>query len=58
MVHQFVRGFASSSKDDVDIEGDNSSAYSIVNGYEPSSPSHCSSTGSSDELVEDDVQYC
>ena len=49
MAHKYVWGFASSMKDVVDVEGDNSSGYSVVNGYEPSSPNHCSSTGSSDE---------
>ena len=35
-----------------------SSGYSVHNGYEPSSPSHCSSTGSSEEPADDGVQYC
>ena len=58
MAHNYVRGFASSMMNVVDIEGDTSSAYSVVNGYEPSSPSHYSSIGSSVEPVEDVVQYC
>jgi hypothetical protein len=33
-------------------------SYSVINGYEPSSPSLISSTGSTEEPADDAVQYC
>jgi hypothetical protein len=42
----------------VDVEVDISSCYSVVNGYEPSSPSLISSTGSTEEPADDAVEYC
>ena len=55
---RIVVGFPSDMVDHVDVEADSSLAYSVVNDYEPSSPSHISSTGSSEEPAEDVVQYC
>lgn len=53
-----VVGFPSEMIDHVDVEAESSLAYSVVNGYEPSSPSHNSSTGSSKEPAEDGVEVC
>ena len=44
--------------DHVDVEVDSSLVCSVVNGFEPSSPNHISSTGSSKDPAEDAVQYC
>jgi hypothetical protein len=59
---QLVVGFTSDMVDDVDVEVESSLALSVVNGYEPSSPSHNSSTGSSPEPAkepaEDAVESC
>ena len=55
---KIVVDFPSDMMDDVDVKADSNLAYSVVNGYEPSSPSHISSTGSSGEPVEDAIQYC
>ena len=44
--------------DDIDVEVESSLAYSVVNGYEPSSPNHISSTGSSKEPGEDAIESC
>ena len=55
---KIVVGLFCDMNDDVDIEVDSSLAYSVVNGFEPSSPSHISSIGSSEEPAEDAVQYC
>ena len=55
---KIVVDFPSNMMDHVDVEADSSLAYSVVNGYEPSSPSHISSTSFSEEPVEDAVQYC
>ena len=52
---QIVVGFLSDMGDHVDVEVDSSLACSVVNGFEPSSPSHISSIGSSNEPAEDDV---
>ena len=52
-----VVGFPSDMIDDVDVEVDSGLANRVVNGFEPSSPSHISSTGSSNEPAEDAVQY-
>jgi hypothetical protein len=41
---------------DVDVEVESSLAISVVNGYEPSSPSHNSSSGSSVEPVLEPVE--
>ena len=51
---KIVVGFPSDMMDHVDVEAESSLVYS----YEPSSPSHISSTGSSEEPAEDAVQYC
>ena len=57
-----VVGITSDEIADVDVEVESSLAYSVVNGYEPSSPSHNSSTGSSMEPVlepaEDAAESC
>ena len=55
---KIVVGFPSDMVDNVDVEVDSSLAYNVVNGYEPSSPSYISNTGSSEEPGEDVVQYC
>ena len=55
---KIVVGFPSDMIDDVDIEVDSGLANSVVNGFEPSSPSHISSTGSNEEPAEDAVQFC
>jgi hypothetical protein len=52
MALEIVVGFASDMMEHVDVEADISSCYNIVNGYEPSSPSLISSTGSNEELTE------
>ena len=53
-----VVGTPSDRMDHVDVEVDSGLANSVVNGFEPSSPSHISSTGSSDEPADDAAQYC
>jgi hypothetical protein len=58
MALEIVVGFASDMMEHVDVEGDISSCYSIVNGNEPSSPSLISSTGSTEEPTDDAVEYC
>jgi hypothetical protein len=58
MALEIVVGFASHMMEHVDVEGDISSSYSVVNGYEPSSPSLISSTGSTEEPPDDEVEYC
>jgi hypothetical protein len=58
MASEIVVGFASNMEEHVDVEADISSCYSVINGYEPSSPSLISSTGSTEEPVDDAVQYC
>jgi hypothetical protein len=58
MALEIVVGFASDMMEHVDVEGDISSSYSVVNGYEPSSPSLISSTGSTKEPADDEVEYC
>ena len=58
MAHEYVRGFASDNMEVVDVEGDTASGYSVIDGYEPRSPSHCSSTGSNDEAIGDPVNVC
>ena len=55
---KIIVGSPSDMMNHVDVEADSSLAYSVVNGYEPSCPSHCSSTGSSEEPTEDAIQYC
>jgi hypothetical protein len=58
---KLVVGFTSDEMDNVDVEVESSLAYSVVNGFEPSSPSHISSTGSSKVPVEpadDAVESC
>jgi hypothetical protein len=55
---EIVVDFASDMMEHVDVEADISSCYSVVNGYEPSSPSLISSTGSTEEPVDDAVEYC
>ena len=54
---KIVVDFPSDMMDHVDVKADSNLAYSIVNGYEPSSPSHISSIDSSEEPAEDAVQY-
>jgi hypothetical protein len=58
MASEMIVGFESDMMEHVDVEGDISSCYNVVNGYEPSSPSLISSTGSTKELVDDAVEYC
>jgi hypothetical protein len=58
MASEIVVGFASDMMEHVDVEADISSCYSVVNGYEPSSPSLISSTGSTEEPADDVVEYC
>jgi hypothetical protein len=53
MASEIVVGFASDMMEHVDVEADISSCYSVVNGYEPSSPSLISSTGSTEEPTDD-----
>jgi hypothetical protein len=58
MASEIIVGFESDMMELVDVEGDISLGYSVVNGYEPSSPSLISSTGSTEELADDAVEYC
>jgi hypothetical protein len=58
MTSERVVGFASDMMEHVDVEADISSCYSVINGVEPSSPSLISSTGSTEELADDAVEYC
>jgi hypothetical protein len=58
MALEVVVGFASDMDDHVDVEANISSCYNVVNGYEPSSPSLISSSGSTEEPVDDAVEYC
>jgi hypothetical protein len=58
MASEIVVSFASNMMDHVDVEANISSCYNVVNGYEPSSPSLISSTGSTEELADDAVEYC
>ena len=57
-----VVGFSSDMVESVDVEVDSPLAHSIINGYEPTSPSHNSSTGSSlepeREAVDDAADSC
>ena len=55
---KIIVGTPTDMMDHVNVEAEFSLACSTVNGFEPSSPSHIFSTGSSDEPAEDDVQYC
>jgi hypothetical protein len=57
MASEMIVGFESDMMEHVDVEGDISSCYSIVNGYEPSSPSLISSSGSIEEPADDAVEY-
>ena len=54
---KIVIGIPTNMMDHVDVETESSLACSVVNGFEPSSRSHISSTSSSDEPAKDDVQY-
>jgi hypothetical protein len=58
MASEIVVGFASDMMEHIDVEADISSCYSIVNGYEPSSPSLISSIDSTEEPADDAVEYC
>jgi hypothetical protein len=58
MASEIVVSFASNMMDHVDVEANISSCYNVVNGYEPSSPSLISSTGSTEEPADDAVEYC
>jgi hypothetical protein len=58
MASAVVVGFASDMEEHVDVEAGTSSCYSVVNGYEPSSPSLISSSGSTEEPADDAVEYC
>jgi hypothetical protein len=58
MALEIVVGFASDMEEHVDVEAGTSSSYSVVNGYEPSSPSLISSSGSTEEPADDAVEYC
>jgi hypothetical protein len=58
MASKIVVGFASDMMEHVDVEADISSCYNVVNGYEPSSPSLISSTGSTEEPADDAIEYC
>jgi hypothetical protein len=58
MASEIVVGFASDMMEHVDVEADISSCYNVVNGYEPSSPSLISSTGSTEEPADDAIEYC
>jgi hypothetical protein len=58
MASEIVVGFASNMMEHIDVEADISSCYSVVNGYEPSSPSLISSTGSTEEPADDAIEYC
>jgi hypothetical protein len=58
MASEIVVGFAFDMEEHVDVEADISSCYSVVNGYEPSSPNLISSSGSNEELADDVVEYC
>jgi hypothetical protein len=57
MALEVVVGFASDMEEHVDVEADISSYYSVVNGYEPSSPSLVSSFGSIEEPSDDAIEY-
>jgi hypothetical protein len=58
MALEIVVGFASNMEEHVDVEDVTSSYYSVINGYEPSSPSLISSSSSTDEPTDDAVEYC
>jgi hypothetical protein len=58
MALEIVVDFASDMMEHVDVEADISSCYSVVNGYEPSSPNLISSIGSTEEPTVDAVEYC
>jgi hypothetical protein len=58
MGSEIIVGFESDMMEHVDVEGDISSCYNVVNGYEPSSPSLISSSGSTEEPADDAVEYC
>jgi hypothetical protein len=58
MASEIVVGFTSDMMEHVVVEADISSCYSVVNGYEPSSPNLISSTGSTKEPAGDAVEYC
>jgi hypothetical protein len=55
MALEIVVGFASNMEEHVDVEDVTSSCYSVINGYEPSSPSLISSSGSTDEPTDNAV---
>jgi hypothetical protein len=55
MASKIVLGFASVMEEHVDVAADISSCYSVVNGYEPSSPSLISSSGSIEEPADDQL---
>jgi hypothetical protein len=58
MASEIIVGFESDMMEHVDVEGDISSCYNVVNGYEPSSPSLISSSGSTEEPADNAVEYC
>jgi hypothetical protein len=58
MASEIVVGFAPDMEEHVDVEVDISSSYSVANGYEPSSPSLISSSGFTEEPVDNAVDYC
>jgi hypothetical protein len=58
MASKIVVGFASDMMEHIDVEADISSCYSVINGYELSSLSLISSTGSTKEPADDVVEYC
>ena len=53
---KLVVGFISDEMDNVNIEVESSLANSVVNGYEPSSPSHISSTSFSKEPAQEPAE--
>jgi hypothetical protein len=58
MASEIVVDFASHMMEHVDVEVDISSCYSVVYGYEPSSPSLISSTSSTEEPADYADEYC
>jgi hypothetical protein len=56
---ELVVGYASEYSEHVDVEDDLSSCCSVVvGGFEPSSPSLSSSSGSTHGPVDDAIEYC
>ena len=55
---KIVVSFTSDMMDYVDVEAHISLGYSVINGYVPSSLSHISSIGSSEESAEDAIEFC